>query len=283
LIQIIVASIYYAFSPADSFSAPVWAYFGGPLMAIFIVLIGFTTFKLGAAISIALILSTQLAVGVIVDYFGLFGLDAVQISPLRLVLIVISVVAVLVVTLDSTKETQITDQRSSSDSVKDEDVSLEKKSAVQHLKKLGLIFIAAVNGVFLGIGSTLLGSLGRYTSPSYASIVSSALGFGSVFIFFLADLVFFKTELNFQNFLSNAEWWVYFTGWAGALYTIVAAYLLPELGVSLFFCINNCFQIITALVMDYYGIFGVTRSKLSILELAGSAILLFCTIYLSIL
>ncbi|HEY2935908.1 MAG TPA: DMT family transporter [Gaiellaceae bacterium] len=64
---------------------PVWLW-AGALMGTFIVLtITFAGPRIGTAATVAILIAGQLAMGALIDQFGLFGLDRIPIGPARAV------------------------------------------------------------------------------------------------------------------------------------------------------------------------------------------------------
>jgi len=68
---------------------PVWLW-SGAVMGTFIVLtITFAGSRIGTAATVAILIAGQLAMGAVIDQFGLFGLDRIPIGPARAVGIVL--------------------------------------------------------------------------------------------------------------------------------------------------------------------------------------------------
>jgi len=69
---------------SDAVHAPAWLWIGG-LMGVFIVFtITFSTPRIGATATIGILIAGQLAMGVVIDKWGLFGLEQLDISWPRL-------------------------------------------------------------------------------------------------------------------------------------------------------------------------------------------------------
>jgi bacterial/archaeal transporter family-2 protein len=65
---------------ADGFRAPLWLWAAGVMGLIVILSITFATPRIGAAATIGLLIAGQLAMGAVIDRFGLFGLDPIPIG-----------------------------------------------------------------------------------------------------------------------------------------------------------------------------------------------------------
>jgi transporter family-2 protein len=65
---------------ADGVRAPLWMWGAGLMGLIVILSITFATPKIGATATIGLLIAGQLAMGAVIDRFGLFGLDKIQVG-----------------------------------------------------------------------------------------------------------------------------------------------------------------------------------------------------------
>ena len=65
---------------ADGFRAPLWLWAAGVMGLIVILSITFATPRIGAAATIGLLIAGQLAMGAVIDRFGLFGLEQIPIG-----------------------------------------------------------------------------------------------------------------------------------------------------------------------------------------------------------
>lgn len=62
---------------------PAWLWLGGVMGAIVVTSITFTAPRIGTFATIGLLIAGQLAMGVLIDAFGLFGLEKIPVSPAR--------------------------------------------------------------------------------------------------------------------------------------------------------------------------------------------------------
>ena len=68
---------------ADGFRSPVWLWAAGLMGLIVIFSITYATPRIGAAATIGLLIAGQLAMGAVIDRFGLFGLERIPIGWTR--------------------------------------------------------------------------------------------------------------------------------------------------------------------------------------------------------
>lgn len=64
--------------------APAWQYLGGATAVVFIVATAFLVTRIGLAAVIAANVAAQLTAGIVIDRWGLFGLERIQISWVRI-------------------------------------------------------------------------------------------------------------------------------------------------------------------------------------------------------
>jgi transporter family-2 protein len=67
----------------QSVREPAWLWLGGAMGAIVVTSITFTAPRIGTFATIGLLIAGQLAMGVLIDAFGLFGLEKIPVTPAR--------------------------------------------------------------------------------------------------------------------------------------------------------------------------------------------------------
>ncbi|HEX5467418.1 MAG TPA: DMT family transporter [Gaiellaceae bacterium] len=66
------------------FREPPWLWLNGVMGAIVVLTITFTAPRIGTFATIGLLIAGQLAMGVVIDYLGLFGLERIPLSAARI-------------------------------------------------------------------------------------------------------------------------------------------------------------------------------------------------------
>lgn len=69
---------------AQSVREPAWLWIGGVMGAIVVTSITFTAPRIGTFATVGLLIAGQLAMAVLIDAFGLFGLEKIPVTPSRL-------------------------------------------------------------------------------------------------------------------------------------------------------------------------------------------------------
>lgn len=282
IVRIIVSTIYFCFTETTAYETPIYTYLGGFLIAFAIYSIGITTEIIGSALTIICVLSSKLILSALIDHFGWFGMPVNQLNASKCVVLLISVLAVLLVSLDSTKiKNEVTENGESSPLIQDT-TSIPQREYEQATIIL-MVIVALLNGVSFTAGSTMLGAMGHYTSVGYASLISSILGFICFLSLFLFDFYIRCNRFKVKTLFAEAEWWLFWIGWPGAIYGIITIYLLPVFGASVFFGVHNSCQILTAIVLDKYGAFGSPKKEPNVIGIIGALTMLISTILLKIL
>ena len=66
-----------------AFRAPAWMWLGGLMGLLVVFSITFAQPRIGATATIGILIAGQIAMGAVIDRFGLFGVDQIAISPAR--------------------------------------------------------------------------------------------------------------------------------------------------------------------------------------------------------
>jgi bacterial/archaeal transporter family-2 protein len=67
----------------DAARQPLWLWLGGAMSALIVFTVTFAAPRVGTAATIALLIAGQLAMGVVIDRFGLFGLERIGLGGAR--------------------------------------------------------------------------------------------------------------------------------------------------------------------------------------------------------
>jgi transporter family-2 protein len=82
---------------ADGIHQPPWLWLGGVAGAFVVGTITFAGPRIGALATIALLIAGQLVMGVVIDHFGMFGVERIAITPMRLAGVALLAVGALLV------------------------------------------------------------------------------------------------------------------------------------------------------------------------------------------
>ena len=134
-----------------------------------------------------------------------------------------------------------------------------------------LFLLVAVAGVAAVTQQVFNANLrGVLNSAGWAAVVSYAVGLISVFAFALAS----GDPLPSLAVARGASWYLWTGGALGALFIIIAIFLVPKLGAATFIALFVVGQMLASLVFDHFGLFGLEKHAASPVRLAGAALLI---------
>jgi transporter family-2 protein len=129
---------------------------------------------------------------------------------------------------------------------------------------------AFVGGAMLAIQAPTNAFLAKAAgSPVNAALVSFVVG--------AAGLLIAAVALGARPSVAAARempWYAWTGGIYGAIFVAVAAFAAPRMGVTFFLTVAIAGQLLTALLLDRFGVLGLPRVDFSPARLAGVALVL---------
>lgn len=133
-----------------------------------------------------------------------------------------------------------------------------------------LILMALLAGTAIalqtGVNAQLRNCLGN---PMQAALISFLVGALSLAVYVLPQRP--SWTLTGEG---HRPWWIWTGGLLGAYVVTALILLAPRLGASLLIALVVTGQMITALVLDHYGLLGFPQQKISPLRLLGGVLLI---------
>lgn len=105
-------------------------------------------------------------------------------------------------------------------------------------------------------------------SPLLAALISFAVGTVALFALWLA------TDRTSPAALRGVPWWAWTGGLYGVVYVSISAFAAPRLGLASMLTIAIAAQLVAALVIDHFGLLRLAQSPISLVKLAGVALVL---------
>lgn len=134
-----------------------------------------------------------------------------------------------------------------------------------------LLFTALAAGMLAPLQAGLNGKMGRIIGdPYYAAMISFAVGTLSLLVYLMAWGIEFESIRK----ASSAHWTVWSAGILGAVFVSVTIVLMPRLGSTLTFSLVVTGQLSMALILDHYGLLGVSVQPVSWQRLFGIILIL---------
>ena len=105
-------------------------------------------------------------------------------------------------------------------------------------------------------------------APYWAALISYA---GGTVVMALVVLVL--RERARLDAIGHAPWWIWTGGLWGAVYVVIIILLLHRLGAAVAIASFVLGQMVTSLVFDHFGLFGVPQRPIDAARVAGAALL----------
>lgn len=137
------------------------------------------------------------------------------------------------------------------------------------MTKTYAVLFAVIVGVFLAAQPPINAALGKGISPRTAALHSFLTGTLLLLIMNMlyGDLQHYKNIVN-----------VPFIYWTGGLLGVGIVFftikIIPVLGAGAALSIFVAIQLITGLIIDHFGLLGVTRSPIGLLKILGALLVL---------
>ncbi|MCH5337069.1 MAG: DMT family transporter [Campylobacter sp.] len=127
-------------------------------------------------------------------------------------------------------------------------------------------------GVMMAVQASINALLSKSLSgtPLMAGLISFVVGTCCLFA-----LAYFYGALNASTIkaLPHQEWWKYLGGILGALAILGIIILTPKIGLTNTFLLVVLGQILSSIVMDRYGVFGLPIREISIYKIIGLVVI----------
>lgn len=128
------------------------------------------------------------------------------------------------------------------------------------------LLAGAATALQTGVNSQLRFNL---NNPLQAAFISFAVGTIALGVVALPQ----GPRWNFGE-MSGFSWWVWTGGLLGAYFVISAIFLVPRFGAATYLVLNIAGQMVTALILDHYGLLGFSEQRISLLRVVGAILLL---------
>lgn len=106
-------------------------------------------------------------------------------------------------------------------------------------------------------------------APLWAAATQFAVGLALILLVALAT----RQPAPLTAGLPRAPWWIWLGGVFGATFIVVSIVLTPRLGAALMLASMIVGQLVAALLIDHYGLFGAEVIRLTPIRIIGAALL----------
>jgi transporter family-2 protein len=134
-----------------------------------------------------------------------------------------------------------------------------------------LALIAVTAGALLPIQASINGRMRPIVGgPIPATLVSVTVSTTPILLLAIA----IRTPVPSGSKLTGSPWWVWTGGLLGVIFVLVSLGLVNRLGATFLFALVVVGQMIASMVIDHFGLFGVSEHAVSPLRILGVALLL---------
>ena len=245
LVLILAAFSIGSFSAGGLSTIPWHAWTGGVsgMLCVWLFIIVFP--RLGGIQTVLLPMLGQIATSMLIDTFGLFGMERTPLSATRLIGALVVVAGVLLAVL--------------------------KKDEGQGKKGLELLpwqLLGIIAGALIAAQSAANGALGVHLG---SPILASAVSFTVSTVLLVAMVAFSPTDRAALGnvFTVKRPWWTWMGGVIGVLIVAGFAASAPVLGVGLMSVVSILGQLAMSVLIDKFGLFGSEKRKVTTLKYIG--------------
>ncbi len=234
---------------------PFWQLLGGLYGVIVVVAIIYGTSLLGAALTFAAFMFGQLFFGMLVDCFGLFGVQILVLKYLR-----INGCLFVAKGIGAVYRGRIQEKRVATEMIEkttQSGISQNKKSSNNSLD-VAVLLIAFLAGGCSAAQAPTNTSLALTVGSINASLVNMSVG---LIIVFFATLIHYRGHLRPLHFSFGV--WKYLGGLYGALYVIFCVLATPALGVGVVMGALMFGQLGGGVFLDAFGLMGCVKRKIT--------------------
>ncbi len=111
---------------------------------------------------------------------------------------------------------------------------------------------------------------GALNSAAWAGVASYAVGLAAMLLLALA----LRDPLPATAMAARLPWWAWSGGLFGAIYIGLAIFLVPQLGANTFVVLLVAGQMMTSIVIDHFGLFGLAQRAIDLPRLLGVVFLI---------
>lgn len=239
------------FDAAHFVTQPWWLWIGGLVGVAAMTTTVLLLPIIGALYSTALNLTAQVITTLVIDHFGLFGVEVYQVSPWRLIGALVVLLAALMAVVAGRRRPQV-NQRS--------------PSPVWYLVGLG---VGICFGIQVAVNGQLTGVLGSAIHAGFISFVV-----GTLALLILLAVTRPSLRITVPAGAQRNPWWMWLGGLLGALYVTGVAFLSPEIGSAATVIVTQTGIIAGSLAVDHFGLLSAPRKPVQPLQVIGLVIMI---------
>ncbi|MCT2594724.1 DMT family transporter [Streptomyces sp. N2-109] len=213
--------------------------------------------RLGALATIGLFVTGQMFCSLVLDLFGLFGLDKQALNP-GIVLGALAVLAGIVVIIKGPKA-----------------AAVPGAAKISPMGRVGWYTLALVAGAALPVQGAVNAELRKeLDSPLTVAVISFAVATLTIAVVLLVLYATSRTPKPKVAPLGKMPWWGWLGGACAAAYVTGTFLLIPAIGAAVTIALTATGQQLTSALIDHRGLFRLPQRALTSRRLTGLSLLL---------
>jgi bacterial/archaeal transporter family-2 protein len=137
------------------------------------------------------------------------------------------------------------------------------------MKFVSLFTIGIIAGAMITIQSVLNSALGKKTGNLGSVLILTLV---SISLLLLLILLFPNTA-SLRNIPGRSEWYLYIGGVLGVVILAAPIFLIPKIGTTSTLTALVVGQLLLALLLDHFGLFGFPKVEINLMRIAGVVLL----------
>ncbi len=129
---------------------------------------------------------------------------------------------------------------------------------------------ALLCGMLMGIQPAVNAEISRRLASPFAAVLFSL----AISIIVILPFALWQEREPVFTAITDAPWWVWLGGLAGAAFVTAGITIAPIIGIALFLMIVVTGQLVAASLADHYGLFGGQERPITISRLLGLCLVL---------
>ncbi|MDB1678638.1 MULTISPECIES: DMT family transporter [Enterococcus] len=213
--------------------------------------------RLGSVQTAVLPIFGQMLAGILVDQFGLFYSPISQITPVKLLGLILVLLGMLAVVVLSNK-------------------SGMRANVKQKNNQIFWQLLGVFAGLVIGFQTAINGRLGTILhSPIKATFVAFLVGAITLGLITMTLRTPIKVRLYaIKSGIHQGEWWILLGGICGSLYVLLSAWLVPIIGTGQVIVIALFGQLLFSAIIDQLGMFHSAKHNLNLTKVVGLIVML---------
>lgn len=134
--------------------------------------------------------------------------------------------------------------------------------------------LAVLAVLLIGGGLTSQAAINAQLGARIGALPASVLSFAVGLVALVAATLLTRAPVPSAAGLAGMPWHLWIGGLFGAVFIAASVWLVPRLGPGFFFALVISGQLVTALVIEHFGLLGSARQPASLQRLLGVVIML---------